>query len=137
MKMESKNSHSFFNGFVIGLIVGVGVALLFTTKKGKKILKSLSEEGLESVNGLDDLLQKFESATKRVTHQNEDDDTEEKESDYVRERPALLAHDGAELPVAKKIALPKVEINEDDEEDQITKSKPTRRRFFRGIPKRG
>jgi len=134
--MEHKSGRSFFNGFVIGLIVGVGIVLLLTTKKGKRILKSLSEEGLESVNGLDELLQKFERATKRATPREDDD--EEEDSDYVRERPVLLAHDGAELPTTKKVALPRVEINkEDDEEDHVTKIKPTRRRFFRGIPKRG
>lgn len=134
--MERKSSHGFFNGFIIGLIVGVGIVLLLTTKKGKRILKSLSEEGLESVSGLDELLQKFERATKRVTHHEEEDMDEPEDSDYVRERPVLLAHDGAELPITKKVALPRVEINEDDD-DHVTKVKPTRRRFFRGIPKRG
>ena len=40
----------FSDGFLLGLIVGGGLALLFTTKKGNKILKVISEEGIEGLN---------------------------------------------------------------------------------------
>src|SRR3990167_9649043 len=40
----------FSDGFLFGLIVGGGLALLFTTKKGNKILKVVSEEGFEGLN---------------------------------------------------------------------------------------
>lgn len=40
----------FSDGFLLGLIVGGGIALLFTTKKGNKVLKAVSEEGFEGLN---------------------------------------------------------------------------------------
>jgi len=40
----------FSDGFLLGLIIGGGLTLLFTTKKGNKILKVVSEEGLEGLN---------------------------------------------------------------------------------------
>jgi len=50
--MQNTNSHhdsKFFNGFLIGLILGAAIVFLFATKKGKKILKLISEEGFESI----------------------------------------------------------------------------------------
>ena len=44
------NNHSqggSFNAFLWGLIIGGGAVFLFGTKKGKKILKTITEEGLE------------------------------------------------------------------------------------------
>ena len=40
----------FSDGFLLGLIIGGGLALLFTTKKGNKILKVVSEEGFEGLS---------------------------------------------------------------------------------------
>lgn len=43
------HDNRFFNGFIIGLILGAAVVFLFGTKRGKKILKTISEEGLENI----------------------------------------------------------------------------------------
>jgi len=40
--------------FLLGFLLGIFVALLFTTKKGRKILSALTEEGM---NSLEDLLE--------------------------------------------------------------------------------
>jgi hypothetical protein len=50
--MQDNNSHhdsKFFSGFLIGLILGAAIVFLIGTKKGKKILKTISEEGLEGI----------------------------------------------------------------------------------------
>ncbi|EKD86258.1 MAG: hypothetical protein ACD_37C00387G0001 [uncultured bacterium] len=44
----------FSDGFLLGVIIGGGIALLFTTKKGNKILKAVSEEGFEGLSKLID-----------------------------------------------------------------------------------
>lgn len=49
--MENNNG-KFMSGFIWGAIIGGGLVFLLSTKKGKKILKMLSVEGLESVSKL-------------------------------------------------------------------------------------
>jgi uncharacterized membrane protein YgaE (UPF0421/DUF939 family) len=60
IEMENNNHKSgngFFSGFVFGLLVGGLVVFLLATKKGKKVLKAISEEGLDKVS---DILEKTE-----------------------------------------------------------------------------
>jgi gas vesicle protein len=52
---ENYNQHQgsgFFNGFLLGIVVGAAIVFLVATKKGKKILKLISEEGLDSLENL-------------------------------------------------------------------------------------
>ncbi len=44
--------HHSGNGFLFGIIVGVLLTLLFTTKKGRNILKTLADEGVDSISDL-------------------------------------------------------------------------------------
>lgn len=46
---NSRHDNRFFNGFLIGLILGAAIVFLLATKRGKKILKLISEEGLDSI----------------------------------------------------------------------------------------
>ena len=46
---ESHHENKGFNGFWLGVIVGAAIVFLFATKKGKKILKLLSDEGFENI----------------------------------------------------------------------------------------
>jgi len=48
------------NGFLLGVIVGAALVFLFATKKGKKILKMLSENGFEGIAELTDMLSEDE-----------------------------------------------------------------------------
>ena len=169
--MENKQQNSgFLNGFVIGLMVGVGLALLFTTKKGRRIVRMLSDEGLERVGSLDELVQKFQRVTDHATSAPEEE-IDETGEDYVKpEKKKVLIADAGQKG-GKTVALPQVQINPTpavtepdmtntevgnaltealkkidadladsapiEEEEEAPKVKPTRRRFFRGIPKRG
>ena len=51
MNNHNNNHHSSHlgSGFLLGVIVGAAIVFLFATKKGKKILKLLSEEGLKDI----------------------------------------------------------------------------------------
>ncbi|HSW48360.1 MAG TPA: YtxH domain-containing protein [Candidatus Saccharimonadales bacterium] len=50
--MEDKHDHNYApsNGFLMGVVVGGIVTLLFTTKKGREIVKDLTDKGLEKLN---------------------------------------------------------------------------------------
>lgn len=50
---EKQNKSS--NGFLLGMIVGGSLVFLLGTKKGRKILKNLSENGLEALEGILDI----------------------------------------------------------------------------------
>jgi gas vesicle protein len=49
---NSQHHHGHMNGFLLGVIVGAALVFLLATKKGKKILKLISEEGIESLTDL-------------------------------------------------------------------------------------
>lgn len=44
----------FFSGFLVGLLAGAFIVFLLGTKKGKKLLKTFSEEGLGNVSSIID-----------------------------------------------------------------------------------
>ncbi len=47
-----RQENRFFNGFIVGLVVGAVIVFLFGTEKGKKVLKTISDEGLEKLSDL-------------------------------------------------------------------------------------
>ncbi|MBI3093022.1 MAG: YtxH domain-containing protein [Candidatus Levybacteria bacterium] len=58
--MNSNNSNGgFVNGFLWGAIIGASVVFLLGTKKGKRLLKTVTEEGLEGVSGLKELVEEY------------------------------------------------------------------------------
>lgn len=53
--MEDQNNSGqgkFFNGFLLGLLVGAFVVLVLGTKKGKRLLKAISEKGLDNFSNI-------------------------------------------------------------------------------------
>lgn len=44
------------HGFILGILVGILIALLFTTQKGRKLLKVISSEGSRKFSNLDELI---------------------------------------------------------------------------------
>ena len=67
---NNSGGSKFFDGFLWGAIIGGGIVFLLGTKKGKKLLKTISEEGVE---GLSSLLEE-------QADQKEDYEEEEEES---------------------------------------------------------
>src|SRR5579859_1325299 len=57
MERNQHSSSNFMNGFVTGALLGGGLVFLFGTKTGKKLLKIISEEGLENMSSLSELLE--------------------------------------------------------------------------------
>jgi len=58
--MQQQRSSNQLHGFFLGLIVGVVVTLLFTTRKGRQIVRTLTEEGLHKFSEVEDILHAME-----------------------------------------------------------------------------
>lgn len=55
--MEQKHHGSgFMNGFILGAIVGAAIVFFLFTEKGRKLLRTITEEGLDGASELHDLL---------------------------------------------------------------------------------
>lgn len=55
-KHDHHHSNGFGNGFILGLIVGAALVFFLFTKRGKQLLKVISEEGLAGVEEFKELL---------------------------------------------------------------------------------
>jgi len=53
-------SGGFMNGLILGILIGAGIVFLFGTKRGKQVLKAITENGVESFADLTDILQNTE-----------------------------------------------------------------------------
>lgn len=91
--MENNNSNTgskFVNGFLLGALIGAGAVFLLGTKKGKKLLKAISEEGLDNISNILDNADKLEDI-------NEDGEVEK-----VMPQENLSDEDGASEGVKPK-----------------------------------
>lgn len=46
---NNKSGNNFFSGFLLGVLVGGVIVFILGTKKGKKLLEAISEEGKENI----------------------------------------------------------------------------------------
>jgi len=102
----------FFNGLLVGLILGFALALLFTTKRGRQMVKALTEEGLDSIS---ELRRRMDTLEVMID-----------EDEYVEEP--------KEAPKAKNGVKSKEVVEEEIDDEEPTK-KDSKRRFFKGIRK--
>jgi len=56
MDQHNHNSNGFGKGFLLGFIVGAAVIFFLFTKRGKQLLKIITEEGLAGVEEFKDIL---------------------------------------------------------------------------------
>lgn len=54
---ESRQGGNFFQGFLWGAIIGGSIVFLLGTKKGKKLLKTITEEGIENISNIGELVE--------------------------------------------------------------------------------
>lgn len=52
MDNNNQNEGKFLSGFLLGLLVGGFVVFLLGTKKGKKLLKAISEDGIDNISNI-------------------------------------------------------------------------------------
>jgi len=103
--MNNNQGNKFFDGFLWGAIIGGGAVFLLGTKKGKKILKMITEEGVE---GLSEILEA------QMDEENLGEDGEEIE-------------DAPEEPLLRGNGVSKDSQSKEPQEEV----KPFRKRFFR------
>lgn len=115
-KSINNSNNNFFSGFLFGLLVGAAVVFLLGTKKGKKLLKVISEEGIDNISNI------LDEANKSVDFQDE------KLDEIVEKPPFAKASHFAEASRDKSEGRGEFAIKERPIED-----KPKARRFFRGI----
>ena len=100
----NNNSNKFFDGFLLGLIIGGAAVFLFGTKSGKNLLKIISEQGLE---GISDLMEQY----------SEDYDEEDLDT---------------EGPIAEENAKQaQREEHKEEARQEYTSEKPQKKRFFK------
>ncbi|HET9947181.1 MAG TPA: YtxH domain-containing protein [Patescibacteria group bacterium] len=61
--MERENRHhdnGFMNGLLLGIIIGAAAVFLLGTKQGRRVLRMLSEEGIEGLGELRDIFESEE-----------------------------------------------------------------------------
>lgn len=108
---DSSKGGGFFNGFLLGALIGGGAVFLLGTKKGKKLLKIITEGGLEGISEIEDVIEDMQ---------------EEKELDQIQQQP--IPHGNG---------LTKKDTVSEETQSPLSKLKTTGKRFFKGIPKRG
>lgn len=118
MQNEHKGG-GFFNGFILGLLVGAGLVFLFGTQKGKRVLQLLLEQ-VEENTELSDLLEMS------------DDEEEGEYYDAVEAEPEEIEAMEEELPRHAESTHP----NGHSHEEKISKPVSKVKRFFKGAHKR-
>ena len=128
--MSDNNGNGFGSGFFLGALLGGAAVFLLGTKKGKKLLKSITEEGIESVSDLEEFFASVDEEEIRKPSKNSHQETVvEKVTTSGLTKVASLAETAAKAAEsAASAAIHVAKATEDFEK----KSK----RFFRGIPKR-
>lgn len=128
MENNQKQPQSHFGtAFFLGLIIGVGIALLFATKKGRRILKAFTEEGLDNIP---DIKKYFRTTVNEFT---QDDEEEGDISDYIDEKIRVA---DMPQPHTSRIHVDKEPERQEAKGNGSTKKHSPVKRFFRGLPKR-
>jgi hypothetical protein len=92
--VENNRSNSNFpGGFLFGVLIGAAIVFLLGTEKGKKILKTISENGMDN---LDNLLEKAGKAT------DLDEVYEEEDDDLIPEAKVIAGEAVEEKPRARR-----------------------------------
>ena len=115
----SGQSNNFFSGFLLGLLIGAFVVFLLGTKKGKKLLKVISEGGQDNISNI-------------LDEANKEEDLNE----VVEEPSSAKASTDAKAMVDKSEGQRKEFVREREFAIKESIEKPKVRRFFRGISRR-
>ncbi len=118
MDTNQKSGGGFMSGFVWGAIIGGGIVYLLSTKKGKKILKAITEGGLEGVEELEDIIASV---------------AEEKEYEAAPRPKKQKSNPKQEIIMEEMPVRSEEPVNS---QSTISKIKSSSRRFFKGVPRR-
>lgn len=120
MDNNNQGEGKFFNGFLLGLLVGAFAVFLLGTKKGKRIWKAISEEGLDNISNILEEVDKTEDLDEAV----------KKPTFFAQPSPRLRPASKTSEEQEGNLAHREFAIRQESLE------KPKVRRFFRGISRR-
>lgn len=128
-KKETEHHGGALNAFILGVVVGVALTLLLTTKKGRRILRSLTDEGMGRLGKLEDVVQKKAPVVPNIT---EDIDTMMEGQDYA------AAEDMKKEPTPSHVSEAAVKHalkHTEEHKNGVEKSSSSPKRMFRGAKK--
>ncbi|OGH44586.1 MAG: hypothetical protein A3J14_00625 [Candidatus Levybacteria bacterium RIFCSPLOWO2_02_FULL_37_18] len=132
---DNHNSNAFGNGFLLGAILGGVGVFLFGTKKGKRLLKTLTEEGIEGISDLEDFLLEDEVKPSQVIRSKVKETIPQVESAIEKITTTSLSKVSGLAQTAAKAASNAADVAETAAKVTENFEKKTKR-FFRGVPKR-
>lgn len=115
---DSQRGGNFFNGFLLGALIGGGVVFLLGTKKGKQLFKTITEGGFEGISEIEDLIEDIEE-----------------EHEIQSEEPLPQANGHTANGHANNHSQVVHHAPSEGEVSAISKLKSTGRRFFKRVPK--
>lgn len=136
---DNKNRHS---GFFIGFIIGVASALLLNTKKGKKILNVLIDQGIDRISNWEEVVktvleedEEFINGDDYTASSGNKEKSQKKIEKNEKETPEGESHIRSEDKSAPSLQEVLKEMRKPDPV-AVEKVKSATRRFFRGIKKK-
>lgn len=121
------NNNQNNNGFLLGLIIGGVATLLFTTKKGREIVKDLTEQGIERISDLQGKMDKAVVEYEDVPGEDYVEPEERVAETPEPEKPKLLAKESVSSATAAKSE----KVHKEKEVPFPPKPQRTVKRFFR------
>ncbi|HVZ58559.1 MAG TPA: YtxH domain-containing protein [Patescibacteria group bacterium] len=157
MDQQQERGGSSLNTFLFGVLVGVLASLLFTTKKGRKLLRVITDESVDRLSKWEDMIQAMQDEVEEdesVMGEDVEDEvkaisapkkSEKIEIDSDEDEPLISEMpDEDELPhikrdkLEKKVLQPASQRGEQaqDEREEESTAKKKSRRLFKGIRKK-
>lgn len=124
--MDNRQQHhggGSLNTFLFGVLVGILASLLFTTKKGRRLLKVITDEGVDRLTHWEDMLKSMEREIEEDTLDEEPVIGE----DMEKEVRAL------EAPKTEEVDENEPAISEKPDEEENPAPKKKSKRLFKGI----
>ncbi len=132
--MDEKRKQNTSGGFLLGVIFGVILTLLFTTKKGRQVLRMLADEGLNKFADLEDLLQE---KIQPETDAEEDDNDYLSPDERVESAEGLTDEMAEEVPdKPKRVEQEARKVTETEAFPTATPAKSSAKRFFHKTSKK-
>lgn len=101
MEHQNKNSHNQGGGFVFGLVLGSIATLLFTTKKGRELVKEMTDSALDKFADL----QKGLDEAVEVEEIDGDDYIDHEDRSDAENEPKLLASESKKSESTAKSSI--------------------------------
>jgi hypothetical protein len=129
-KKETEHHGGAMNAFVLGVVVGVALTLLLTTKKGRRILRMFTDQGMDKIGKLEEaVVQKKASVVPNIT---EDIDEMMEGQDYI------AAEDMKKEPTPSHVSEAAVKHalkHTEEHKNGVEKPSSGPRRMFKGAKK--